>query len=135
MIWTLHGKRKKELTLQASGETQIPNHLVPWLGKALLSNPVYGTGQVVLVSWTDLQRYRLIPAKRYIVWASILCFHDEDTHASLTHVTLSCRYEEEINKRTTAENEFVVLKKVRRWGVLVHGPPSPRRGECGGQGG
>lgn len=31
-----------------------------------------------------------------------------------THTScLSCRYEEEINKHTTAENEFVVLKKVR----------------------
>lgn len=26
---------------------------------------------------------------------------------------LHCRYEEEINRRTAAENEFVVLKKVR----------------------
>lgn len=26
---------------------------------------------------------------------------------------LLCRYEDEINRRTTAENEFVVLKKVR----------------------
>lgn len=25
------------------------------------------------------------------------------------------RYEEEINKRTTAENDFVLLKKVKRW--------------------
>ena len=26
---------------------------------------------------------------------------------------LCCRYEDEINRRTAAENEFVVLKKVR----------------------
>lgn len=26
---------------------------------------------------------------------------------------LYCRYEDEINRRTAAENEFVVLKKVR----------------------
>lgn len=32
-------------------------------------------------------------------------------HASF----LCCRYEDEINRRTAAENEFVVLKKVR-WG-------------------
>lgn len=30
-------------------------------------------------------------------------------HASL----LCCRFEDEINRRTAAENEFVVLKKVR----------------------
>lgn len=35
---------------------------------------------------------------------------------------ISCRYEEEINKRTTAENEFVVLKKVSG----MPGPWSPR---------
>jgi len=28
------------------------------------------------------------------------------------------RYEDEINRRTGAENEFVVLKKVNEWGVL-----------------
>lgn len=27
--------------------------------------------------------------------------------------SLYCRYEDEINRRTAAENEFVVLKKVR----------------------
>ena len=40
-------------------------------------------------------------------------------HASL----LCCRYEDEINRRTAAENEFVVLKKVRgqtgRVGIIV----------------
>ena len=37
------------------------------------------------------------------------------------------RYEEEINRRTAAENEFVVLKKVRRQGCsdLTLGPGSP----------
>lgn len=29
-----------------------------------------------------------------------------------TPLLSSCRYEDEINKRTAAENEFVVLKKV-----------------------
>lgn len=28
---------------------------------------------------------------------------------------LPCRYEEEINKRTNAENEFVTIKKVSRF--------------------
>ena len=38
-----------------------------------------------------------------------------------------CRYEEEINRRTAAENEFVVLKKVRGWGcsLLTAGPRQP----------
>lgn len=31
-----------------------------------------------------------------------------------TPLLSSCRYEDEINKRTAAENEFVVLKKVSR---------------------
>lgn len=32
---------------------------------------------------------------------------------------LSCRYEDEINKRTAAENEFVVLKKVSQGQIRV----------------
>ena len=43
------------------------------------------------------------------------------------HLLPSRRYEEEINRRTAAENEFVVLKKVRRQGCsdLTPGPGSP----------
>lgn len=33
------------------------------------------------------------------------------------HVPSGCRYEEEINRRTAAENEFVLLKKVRGRGT------------------
>lgn len=35
---------------------------------------------------------------------------------------LSCRYEDEINKRTAAENEFVVLKKVSQGQIKVGKP-------------
>jgi predicted TIM-barrel fold metal-dependent hydrolase len=55
-----------------------------------------------------------------------VCTHTHTTPTS-THLAHWCfphRYEEEINKRTTAENEFVVLKKVRR----VPGPGSSRVG-------
>ena len=44
-------------------------------------------------------------------------------HGSL----LCCRYEDEINRRTAAENEFVVLKKVR--GAYKEG-----RGHCRNRG-
>lgn len=35
----------------------------------------------------------------------------------MCHPLPGCRYEEEINRRTAAENEFVLLKKVRGRGV------------------
>lgn len=45
----------------------------------------------------------------------IVCLGGGDGTAGARHPTpllSSCRYEDEINKRTAAENEFVVLKKV-----------------------
>lgn len=60
---------------------------------------------------------------------------DGTSRAQHPPTPLSCRYEDEINKRTAAENEFVVLKKVsqdqlrvakpwvwgpwEKWGVLA----------------
>lgn len=49
----------------------------------------------------------------------------ECLEAKCHHHTLPCgRYEEEINRRTAAENDFVLLKKVRAGGSeggLTHG--------------
>lgn len=47
----------------------------------------------------------------------------------MCHGPLSrCRYEEEINRRTAAENEFVLLKKVRSRGAGGLPPLSHRMG-------
>lgn len=43
----------------------------------------------------------------------------------MCHSLPCCRYEEEINRRTAAENEFVLLKKVRGRG---DGEPHSRLG-------
>lgn len=58
-----------------------------------------------------------------MTWAPLLSLPHENTrtHTACSLGHFPCRYEEEINKRTTAENEFVVLKKVRRgWVSLSH---------------
>ena len=53
----------------------------------------------------------------------------KQTSTNLTAVSLGTnRYEDEHNKRTAAENEFVMLKKVRGgWGGLQEAWGLPRR--------
>lgn len=54
------------------------------------------------------------------MWASCRMPNLREQRSALVAAScLHCRYEDEINKRTNAENDFVVLKKVRgRGGVL-----------------
>lgn len=114
MIWTL-SRRNKNLLNSGSRGNPDPTPFCRLAQEGVASNLAHNAEQIGLLSWTNLQRCRPIFIKIYITGIS---FHSENTHthAHTTPCSLGhfcCRYEEEINKRTTAENEFVVLKKVR----------------------
>lgn len=47
--------------------------------------------------------------------------HSVGFFAAAQNLSYLCRYEDEINRRTGAENEFVVLKKVSKEGVREGG--------------
>lgn len=56
-----------------------PKPSSPQVQEEVASNPAHDTGHIVLMSWADLQKCKIISIKRYITWASHLFFHDENT--------------------------------------------------------
>lgn len=87
--WDLDAEWEEEEPLQSQDFTGNldPNHPGTWLWRGLLQTLPTMLARV-LENWTDLQRCRIISVKRYIIWASLISVHDENTH---THTNTHSR--------------------------------------------